>query len=588
MDNFIDLRALAKSFQKATDPAQSTHPVDAQEEHPGPSNSSAAQPVNETPGPFSLPRIYASCAPLKPLIPGLDDLVHIWNFIYPDFTLYPWQEQELLRISGYIDGVRNNNRVDYTPQNPFIAGYRCPNGSGKDMTLNAATAIGLPLLYPDFYVVATSSSHDQLKYQTELHIANAIRELNGKLPVPVYDSISFYHKIKDANHGGEIKLFATDEAGRAEGWHPLKPTGRLALIINEAKSIDPAIFTALDRCWGYSHWLEVSSPGGCSGLFYENILSATAADRAFPKPPTTNKYWTRHVTWRDCPHITQDHYNRLLEKHGEGSYLVETSLNANFHEPTSDVIFHRATFAAAGWRAFKDDNDIGIGLDSAAGGDETSLYVRAGGRVIFQHHFKQADTEASADIIDNDLMPWKQSNYVFNADDGGVSHGIVDKLVRRGWHIIRRYTQSKPSKPQLYLNLGAEMWFEVARLQELGLIQLPVDPLLRNQLATRKYDEMKQGGKKRLEDKKEMKARGLPSPDRADGYIHCFYSYVRPAEKELYPPEEPARRRMTVDEFYDRANSDPEFVNQLLKQHNKPLKRNVYSLYELSQSDELR
>ena len=59
------------------------------------------------------------------------------------------------------------------------------------------------------------------------------------------------------------------------------------------------------------------------------------------------------------------------------------------------------------------------------------------------------------------------------------------------------------------------MWSIVRKGLEDREIKLPNDGDLVAQLSTRKYD-MASNGKIKIESKKEMKKRGLPSPDTAD------------------------------------------------------------------------
>ena len=86
-----------------------------------------------------------------------------------------------------------------------------------------------------------------------------------------------------------------------------------------------------------------------------------------------------------------------------------------------------------------------------------------------------------------------------------------------------------------YGNLGAEMWDYIKGLleqnmsnyinDESAVLQLPDDDVLISQLATRKWS-ITSKGKILLESKKDMKKRGLKSPDRADAYVLTFGEYL--------------------------------------------------------------
>lgn len=504
---------------------------------------------------------------------GFDNLVEIWYAIHPETKLHPWQREELLRISGYVDGTLDGPRIHWFKGQAYRGAYVCANSSGKDRMLIATTAVGLPLLYRNVFVVITSSSHEQLKFQTENHIKRAISNLNARFGFPIYQSVEFYHTLKE--RGGEIKLFATDEAGRAEGWHPLTEDGRLVLIVNEAKSISPEIFGALDRCYGYSHWLEISSPGPRRGPFYSNFRDSVH----HPSPYVQGEFYGRKVDYTQCPHITPEEVSTVIRRNGLSSYIVQTSLFANFYEQDEDVVIP-VHLVESCETTIRKDGDIGIGLDSAAGNDETALVVRNGNHLALEYYFKQKDTTLAADLIHEKLLPYQNLPYRFNADDGGISRAMVDMLVQKGWKIARRLNQSPAFNKRLYLNLGAEMWFHARRLFEKRLIHAPTDKKLLYQLTTRKYDETANQGKKALQSKKEMRGRGSESPDRADAFVLAYYSFSAGAQPDQPDKIDTPSTMLSMADLLRLSQSNPNYLNQLMNQNLRPAQVGDYTLQD--------
>ena len=469
---------------------------------------------------------------------GLRHLVDVWYFINPDIPLYPWQKEELYRLSGYLDGTPHGPRIHFAPDNPFLASYVCANGSGKDKVIISTLAIGLPLLYTGVYTVITSSSFKQLKDQTELHITNAIKKLNAKFreagsPVDLFEIVSFHYRCP--SRGAEIVLFATDETGKAEGWHPVEIPGQLVLIINEAKSIAPDILGALDRCWGFSHWVEISSPGGRTGQFYHNFKKAVK----HPLPWERFRYYARRVDWTQCPHITIDNLNLAISRRGELSLEVQTGFYANFFEAEEGVVIPAGLVEDCD-DVNLSDGTLGFGLDAAAGGDETVLVVRRGNHIIDLYPFVQKDLTAAADLLDSRLDAFRYEDYVFNFDDGGVGRGLGDNLTKLGWRLIRRHNQSTAYNPKEFANLGAEMWWHVRDLFQARKIPKPSDDILYTQLVTRKLALSEGLGKKKLDSKKRIKETGGASPDRADAFVLAFFSYkpkLKPSELNPQPED---------------------------------------------------
>ena len=559
-----------KSFAQAAPP---TSPA-------SPTSQPAPGPAPQTFDKLSTTSRQTKTAVVHPFDPvfGFRDLVDVWYAMNPDVHLYKWQYEELMRLSGYRTGSSKSVRDDWTIDDPYQSALVCANGSGKDMTVIATAAIGLPLLYRDVFVVITSSSFDQLKHQTQNHISRGIEKLNSKFG-KVYDSVEFYHNCK-ATRGGEIKLFATDEAGRAEGWHPMEVGGRLVLIVNEAKSIPPPIFDAMDRCWGWSHWLEISSPGPRRGLFYDNFRRSIKYQPGVA--PEKHKYFGRRVDSSQCDHITPEHERKLVEKHGENSYIVQTSLRANFHEQSSETIISINDVEACENVQPNEQGDYGIGLDASGGGDETSLYVRKGNRKIGELHFdREKDTIKAVNrvhryLLDLGLSPFMTEPYVFNLDDGGMSRTFSDQLTILGWRTYKRLNQSAAFNKTKYLNLGAQIWAHTGLLFQRRQIPCPPDSKTIEQLTTRPYDESGHQGKIALMSKDKMKEDfGLDSPDRADAFCLCYFSY---ASTEPSPNDPPKPQGYTMEELAVLAERDPNFLENLFKQNTQPSSVGTYTL----------
>ena len=113
---------------------------------------------------------------------------------------------------------------------------------------------------------------------------------------------------------------------------------------------------------------------------------------------------------------------------------------------------------------------------------------------------------------------------VIYGDAGGLGKPILDQLNRDGWNVNYVLNQAVPYNKLAYLNRGAELWYSIARHIENAEIIIPTDVALRKQLASRYYTITPQN-KIQLESKRQAKAKGHASPDRADAFVLAFANY---------------------------------------------------------------
>lgn len=537
------LPVLASPAQRQTKPRQTS-----------PRAPTSSPPNLASPAPSPKPPPEYSEEALKLLRPTGQPLpfaspLHMLKVVCPELVPHAWQKEELLRLGGYLDPSDLSKRATIDEHNAFMLNLPAANGSGKDQYLIAPFAVWFALVGCRNRTIITSASHDQLKSQTAPSILYIIEAVNRLFP-GTFRTVEFHYVCTLT--ASEIKLFATDEEGRAEGYHPWHG-GRMAIIINEAKTV--RMFNALRRCTGYAYWLEISSPGPKSGDFYQSSLNAVC----YPALPELNHYYHRRISAYDCPHIPKAHIERMREEMTPEWF--QSSILAEFSEVGESIVVTSSmllTTRAA--HVERIGEDIGIGLDLAAGGDENSCYVRKGNRVIHEFHFRQRDTTITDQQIDTELAPWKQLDYAFNADDGGIGRAIIDNLAKRGWKITRRLNQSPAYNKREFLNLGAEMYFHLRRLIMRHAIILPNEPVFNKQIVSRYYGRQDTTGKFKLESKPDSRARNKFSPDRADAFVLCFFSYRPSVVAEVAPVQSGAPKSLA--QFIEQLAWNPESLKR--------------------------
>ena len=448
------------------------------------------------------------------------DLYKFFSTIYQsgELKFYPWQED----VNNFLATTKP------TWINPLRFLLRACNGSGKDAYVIAPFAVWFCCCKVRSRCIITSSSFSQLNSQTESYIRTLCFSINTWFEEQFGHDIFIIRKghIICKATGSEIKMFATDDAGKAEGYHPWNdyPGAEMALIMNEAKTVIEEIFAAFRRCTGFNYWLEVSSPGQTSGHFYNTVKRSITWEEGYQR----GKPFTKKVTAYDCPfHISKSEIEDAKEELGEHSPLFRSIYLAEFTSLDENVVIPIEIVQKCLDNPVLNPISIGTycGIDTAAGGDEHSMYICKGNRIADEDHFREKDTTiAAARIVDN-LNKWKAAYGLepshCSADDGGVSRGVIDQVVAKGWSVKRVLNQSQAINLKRYANRGAELWFRAREVLEHCYWRFDInkDRKLLDQLSTRYYKQSELNGKLGLESKREARAHGRPSPDRGDAFV---------------------------------------------------------------------
>jgi len=159
-----------------------------------------------------------------------------------------------------------------------------------------------------------------------------------------------------------------------------------------------------------------------------------------------------------------------------------------------------------------------VGVDPAGtGGDETAIVFAKGNTILDINCNRQADPMISCGRISRLYNKKKCLSGMIETD--GMGEVFLSRLREMGLKLRGFKSGSKSAHPDQYYNLKTEAWFYARDLFEEGLVSIPDDTRLINQLAACKYEVRDSGGKLKIESKKTMKGKMGGSPDRADAVI---------------------------------------------------------------------
>jgi hypothetical protein len=466
-------------------------------------------------------------------------------------VLHKWQAQILqdFALGGKTD------------KKPFQSVIRACNGSGKDKYIIAPCCVWLAMKFKDTVCPVTSSSGAQLDNQTCRYITRLCEAVNKKIGVKLWNC-KYREYVFNFGDGSlsEIFCYATDEPGKAEGYHPTRFNARMGIFASEDKSIPDEINTALNRCSGYTHRLHASTPGLPMGHFFDYCSTAVNRDTVTNATDISPIDWLQYiVTYKDCSHISENYAEQIARDTpgGRNSAPWKSQFLAEFGTTDEMVVIPYTHI----WKAFTsppqwitEPFNTG-GLDLSDGGAETALGVRNGNKLLKMIGFKFDNTEDTLDYLeeqfkDNNL---NHKEALIFADCCGLGKPMLDSLKRRGWSNIR-YVDSrhKARNPRVYNNVGTELFFNTRLLFERREIILGKDDVLVRQLSTRYY-KILNSNIHQLLSKLEQRSRGYPSPDRADAFNLTFWNYKSNYKftGESYAPSIPLEKREQSKPIHD-------------------------------------
>jgi hypothetical protein len=447
--------------------------------------------------------------------------------------LYDWQA----RIAEAVDQGSVLERVRLA--------VRTPNESGKSSIVIPVLVLRWLERYPRSKVVLMSADSRQLDSQ----VMRALHSYRN----PHLTHWAFLSREIRTNEGGVMLAFTTDEAARVEGHHGTKGAP-LLMIVDEAKSVDDAIFQGIDRC-GYAVLVVISSPGLRSGNFFECFSSNRSTHLCF------------EIGLKDCPHIGEEKIKDMIGTYGEKHPLVRSSIYGEFMDQSgaeSFVVPYEPLMAIMlnPPHARVSKHEYAGFVDFAVTRDENTLAIRSGNKLMHLVCFHGTD---AVSIVGRYIMEFRKYGIKADqlwGDSGGLGLPMCDMLRDAGWPINRFSFGAPAVDDDHYTSRGSEVWHMFAQRVIRGELALINDPILVSQLTSRKT-VIDARGRLGLEKKEDMAKRGVKSPDRADAVVgafahgvQSFATFVKAAEQGPWADLEKAYEGYERDISSGRFNTE--------------------------------
>ena len=295
-------------------------------------------------------------------------------------------------------------------------------------------------------------------------------------------------------------------------------------IFDEASGIPDSIWDARSGGGtdGEPMSFDFGNPTRRTGYFYENC-------RGLYK----SRYYVRQIDSRNVQLPGKPYIQQLLEDYGEDSDYFKVRVRGEFPSATTVQFISTESVEEAMQRETVDDKNapLLIGVDVARQGDDDSVIVCRLGydcRSFPPKRFHGLDTVQLTGRVIETIKEFpnlgKPVSGLF-VDGIGIGAGVVDNLRHMGYGPIEVQSGSRPIDHKVYRFKSDEMWGRMRDAMDKLILPGPKDIAgmdLQTQLTHREYTYTIQGNKIYLESKKDMKERGISSPDIADALAFTF------------------------------------------------------------------
>ena len=425
-----------------------------------------------------------------------------------------WQREVLQTIADHIK--QNNGKVDYDTLRHAVSSGR---GIGKSALVSWITIWMLTTRIGSTTIIS-ANSESQLRSVTWAEItkwlATAINshwfEVSATRLMPAKWLTELVERdLKKGTRywGVEGRLWSAENPDAYAGVHNFDG---VLVVFDEASGIDDSIWAVTSGFFTENtpnrFWMAFSNPRRNTGYFYEAFNSK-------------REFWTTKVVdARTVEGTDKQVYQQIIDEYGADSSQAHVEVYGQFPSEGDDQFISASLVDEAMKRpAYKDASaPIVIGVDPARfGADATVIAIRQGRDIIAIQRHRGDDTMTVVGHVIEAIEEYKPALVVI--DEGGLGAGIVDRLKEQRYKVKGINFGNKSTNPIMYGNKRAEMWGKMK--DWLKTASIPLDRFLKTDLIS---PMMKPDSKGTifLESKKDMKARGLASPDAADAICVTF------------------------------------------------------------------
>jgi hypothetical protein len=443
----------------------------------------------------------------------------------------PWQRQLLMEIGQGVKSIEcaiaeAQARQEDVDSFPILMGRTSGHGIGKSACVSWIIDWALSTL-EDTKGVVTANTENQLKTKTWSEMAKWHR-LSITKDLFRMTATARFSVDPDHEKTWRIDMVPWSEKNM-EAFAGLHNQGkRILIVFDEASAIADAIWETTEGALTDKNtqiiWCAFGNPTRNAGRFRDCFEGGRFAHR----------WSTAAIDSREVSITNKEQIAAWIADYGEDHDFVRVRVRGMFPrtDATSFISLEMAREATKRPLPERNNAPVVLGVDVARYGDDSSvIFFRRGrdGRSIPPRVFKGLNTVQLATQVYNAAM--EHNAVAIFVDGGGVGGGVVDQLNALGAAVYEVQFGGRADNASLedhtkYLNKRAEIWGAMRTWlsggcisDALPLYEHPFSEELSGPTYTYSREDYLQ-----LEGKRDMRRRGLKSPDVSDA-LACTFAY---------------------------------------------------------------
>lgn len=288
--------------------------------------------------------------------------------------------------------------------------------------------------------------------------------------------------------------------------------------VDEASSIPYGVFKPLEgTLTGLMNFIVmISNPTRTQGFFFDS------------QHKESERWICLHWNSEESPLVPPDLLENDRQRYGRDSNWYRVRRLGEFPISEGDTLIPYE------WVESAINRDIIIvpgdailkGFDVGAGGDESVLLTRKGHKITEIQTKNEPDTEKLKHWLLTELLE-EPEPYILFLDPIGVGNHLYYWLIRQTIDNMKQVyavdVRAETNDPTCF-RLRDELFMKVRRDFETRTLSIPYDDELIGELTTiRSTDPDSTKGKIKIESKRELRNRGLNSPNKADALALTYY-----------------------------------------------------------------